>query len=204
MNVANTGQIKVDSPFGQWIAKYAADPKFSRYLEIGTWNGQGSTCCFYEGFKNRTDTFALQSYEIAKDRVIDATKVWEGYSPIQIIHGRMLRDSECPTWNMVRSVHPTINVAWHTEDVMHFWNCKYVPMNDPQVILLDGAEYLTWFEFEKMIATTNASVYLLDDTQTAKCPKILQWFTDHPEWVRVDGSDTERNGWAVYELSKTA
>lgn len=201
MKVANTGQIKVDSPFGQWITKYAADPKFSRYLEIGTWNGQGSTCCFYEGFKTRTDTFALQSYEIAKDRVIEATNVWNGYSPIQIIHGRMLEDTECPTWNIVRSIHPSINIEWHTQDVMHFWNCKYVPMNDPEVILLDGAEYLTWFEFEKMIKTTNASVYLLDDTQTAKCPKILEWFKSHPEWKRVDGSDTERNGWAIYEIS---
>ena len=51
-----------------------------------------------------------------------------------------------------------------------------------------------------MIATTHASVYLLDDTQTAKCPKILEWFTNHPEWKRVAGSDTERNGWAIYEL----
>jgi hypothetical protein len=200
MNVANTGQVQVNSPFGQWIAKYSADPKFSRYLEIGTWNGQGSTCCFYEGFKNRKDAFALQSYEIAKDRVVEATNIWKGYAPIEIIHGRMLDDHECPTWTAVRAIHPSINVAWHTEDVMNFWNCEYVPMNDPQVILLDGAEYLTWFEFEKMIATTRASVYLLDDTQTAKCPKILEWFAMHPEWKRVAGSDTERNGWAIYEL----
>jgi len=202
MNVENTGQIKVNSPFGQWIAKYAADPKFSRYLEIGTWNGQGSTCCFYEGFKTRTDTFALQSYEIAKDRFIEATKVWNGYSPIQIIHGRILKNSQCPTWDQVQKIHPFINLLWHTEDIKHFWNCSYVPMNDPQVILLDGAEYLTWFEFEQMITTTNATVYLLDDTQTSKCPKILEWFAGHPEWKRVAGSDTERNGWAVYEISK--
>ena len=199
MNVPNTGQVQVNSSFGRWITKYAADPKFSRFLEIGTWNGQGSTCCFYEGFKTRTDTFALQSYEIMKDRVAEATNVWRGYPQIEIIHGRMLEDHECPTADEVRAVHPSINAEWHNQDITHFWTCKYVPMNDPQVILLDGAEYLTWFEFEKMIATTQASVYLLDDTQTAKCPKILTWFADHPEWVRVDGSDTERNGWAVYE-----
>jgi hypothetical protein len=199
MNVPNTGQIQVNSSFGRWIAKYSADPRFSRYLEIGTWNGRGSTCCFYEGFKTRTDTFTLQSYEIMKDRVAEATNVWQGYSPIQIIHGRVLEDHECPTSDAVRAVHPVINSKWHNQDITHFWACKYVPMNDPQVILLDGAEYLTWFEFEKMIATTQASVYLLDDTQTAKCPKILRWFADHPEWVRVAGSDTERNGWAVYE-----
>lgn len=199
MNVPNTGQVQVNSSFGRWITKYAADPKFSRFLEIGTWNGQGSTCCFYEGFKTRTDTFTLQSYEIMKDRVAEATNVWRGYPQIEIIHGRMLEDHECPTAAAVRAVHPSINSEWHNQDITHFWTCKYVPMNDPQVILLDGAEYLTWFEFEKMIATTQASVYLLDDTQTAKCPKILTWFADHPEWVRIDGSDTERNGWAVYE-----
>ena len=202
MNVENTGQIRVNSPFGEWITKYAADPKFSRYLEIGTWNGQGSTCCFYEGFKNRTDTFALQSYEIVKDRVDEATKIWKFYPQIQIIHGRMLKNSQCPTWDQVQRIHPSINVEWHTEDVKHFWSCNYVPMDDPQVILLDGAEYLTWFEFEQMITTTNATVYLLDDTQTSKCPKILEWFANHPEWKRIAGSETERNGWAVYEISK--
>ena len=203
MNVANTGQIKVDSSFGRWIAKYAADRRFGRYLEIGTWNGQGSTCCFYEGFKNRTDTFALQSYEIAKDRVTEATKVWNGYSPIQIIHGRILEGPECPLWTAVTAIHPSVNIQWHTEDVEHFWTCPYVPMNDPQVILLDGAEYMTWFEFEKMIVSTRASVYLLDDTTSSKCTKIVEWFAGRSEWTRVAGSDTERNGWAVYELSTT-
>jgi hypothetical protein len=204
MKVENTGQIKIDSSLGRWIAKYAADSRFSRYLEIGTWNGQGSTCCFYEGFKNRSDTFALQSYEIAKDRVIAAARVWNGYSPIQIIHGRMLEDWKCPTIDAVRAVHPSINHEWHAQDIRNFWSCPYVPMNDPQVIVLDGAEYLTWFEFEKMISTTNASVYLLDDTRSAKCPKIIEWFAAHPEWKCVAGNDTERNGWAVYELSKAS
>ena len=199
MNVENTGQIQVNSRFGRCIINYASDPRFTRFLEIGTWNGQGSTCCFYEGFKHRTDIFTLQSYEIAKNRVDEARNVWSGYSPIQIIHGRILKDSQCPTWDQVKSVHSSINPEWHTEDIKNFWNCNYIPMNDPQVILLDGSEYLTWFEFEKMINTTNASVYLLDDTNTSKCPKIVEWFKDHPEWKRIAGSDKERNGWVVYE-----
>jgi len=110
----------------------------------------------------------------------------------------MLDDHECPTADAVRAVHPSINAEWHNQDIAHFWTCKYAPMNDPQVILLDGAEYLTWFEFEKMMNTTHASVYLLDDTQVSKCAKIVRWFSEHPEWERVAGCDTERNGWAVY------
>jgi len=199
MLVENTGQIKVWSPFGQQISKYAADTRFTRYVEIGTWNGQGSTCCFYDGFKNRTDAHCLQSYEIAKDRVEDASKVWSFYPSIQILHGRMLANEDCPTFEQVQAVHPSINLEWHFEDIKNFWGCSYIAMNDPQVILLDGAEYLTWFEFEKMIRETTATVYLLDDTQTSKCPKILEWFAQHPEWKKVAYSDTERNGWAVFE-----
>jgi hypothetical protein len=110
----------------------------------------------------------------------------------------MLEDYELPVWSEVAKIHPYINTEWHTNDITNFWSCPYVPMNDPQVILLDGAEYLTWFEFEKMIKT-NASVYLLDDTRSAKCPKILEWFAMHPEWKHIAGSDIERLGWAVFE-----
>ena len=189
----------MESSLGGWIVAYAADPRFTRYAEIGSWNGRGSTCCFYEGFKRRTDTFSLQSYEIDRDRATECKSVWKTYPQIEIIHGRILKDDQCPTWDQVRAVHPSIQVDWHTEDVKNFWSCSYVPMNDPQVILLDGAEYLTWFEFERMIEDTSASVYIMDDTLTSKCPKIIQWFSEHPEWKRVAGSDTERNGWAVYE-----
>lgn len=197
MRVENTGQIKVDSEFGTWISKYSADSRFTRYLEIGTWNGRGSTCCFYDGFLKRTDAHCLQSYEIAPDRVEYAKQVWAFYKPITIIHGRMLE--ECPSLEQVKSVHPHINSEWHSDDVRNFGTCPYIAMDDPEVILLDGAEYLTWFEFERMIHTTAASVYLLDDTHTAKCPKILEWFGQHPEWKCVAGSDTDRNGWAVFE-----
>jgi hypothetical protein len=198
MRVENTGQVKVDSEFGRWISKYAADPRFTRYVEIGTWNGRGSTCCFYDGFLKRSSSVKLQSYEIAPDRVEYAKQVWDFYDPIEVIHGRILE--ECPSLEEVLRVHPNINPEWHSDDVKNFATCPYVAMNDPQVILLDGAEYLTWFEFERMINTTAASVYLLDDTQTAKCPKILQFFAEHPEWKRVAGSDTDRNGWAIFEV----
>jgi hypothetical protein len=71
-------------------------------------------------------------------------------------------------------------------------------MNNPEVILLDGAEYLTWFEFLFMIETTTASVYILDDTMVSKCQKIVEWFSQRPEWNCI-ASGTDRNGWAIYE-----
>jgi hypothetical protein len=197
MAVENTGEIKVNSSFGEWIAKYAADTKYSRYLEIGTWDGRGSTCCFYEGFKTRTDSFTLQSYEVIKERAESAKNTWSFYPQIQVIHGRLLKDNECPLYTDILKVHPQVNVEWHNKDVHHFWKCSYLEANDPEVILLDGGEYFTYFEFKKLIKTTKASVYIMDDTCSDKCKKIVEWFELSPEWSHIASGDT-RNGWAIY------
>ena len=201
-SIENTGQVKVDSPFGMWIAKYASDTRFSRFLEVGTWNGRGSTCCFYEGFKRRRDTFTLQSYEIDAARAADAAKVWTFYPSIEVIYGHTLPTAKFPSYEEVLAIHPSINREWHDADISNFQQSPYVPMKDPQVILLDGAEYLTHFDFLYFIEHSSATVYMLDDTIIAKCAKIVQWFAAHPEWTRIAYSNSERNGWAVYERSE--
>ena len=49
-----------------------------------------------------------------------------------------------------------------------------------------------------MIETTTASVYILDDTMVSKCRRIVEWFSQRPEWKCI-ASGTDRNGWAVFE-----
>jgi len=48
----NLGQICNDE-FAEDIRRYAADPKNRTFLEIGTWNGLGSTKSFADGFAKR-------------------------------------------------------------------------------------------------------------------------------------------------------
>jgi hypothetical protein len=201
MTVENTGQIQLTDFLGGWISKYAANERFHRYVEIGTWNGCGSTYCLYDGFKRRTTPYTLQSYEISKSRIDYARSVWTHVPAIQITHGRVLQDGECPTYDRVKELFPGVNVNWHKEDVDNFWSCPYVPMNDPEVVLLDGAEYLTWFEFEAMRTMPSIQVYLLDDVHSDKCSRIFADLYTNPEWSCV-ARGSERNGWAVFE--KTA
>lgn len=200
MHVENTGQIRLSQPFGHWISRYAADTRFQSYLEIGTWNGRGSTCCFYHGFATREDNPSLQSYEIDKSRAEEAKELWKNVPQIDIIHGRVLRDDQCPMFREVLKMFPSVTETWHTEDIKNFWSCQHVSIKDPEVVLLDGAEYLTQFEFDRVFQQTpTVKVYLLDDTQTAKTPYINAYLLNNPEWKRVAYSDTERNGWAVFE-----
>lgn len=200
IHTENTGQIKLVQPFGQWIAKYAADTRFHRYLEVGTWNGRGSTYCFAQGFASRGDSPVLQSYEISPSRVEEARQVWKSHSHIRILHGRVLRDDQCPMYREVLKSFPEVVESWHTEDVRNFWACPYVAPENPEVVLLDGAEYLTHFEFDRVFKEmSGVRVYLLDDTCAAKTYRINLYLSQHPEWTRVAYSDTERNGWAVFE-----
>lgn len=196
--VENTGQIKLTEHFGQWVSKYAADTRFSRYLEIGTWNGRGSTCCFYNGFCQRTDSPRLQSYEIFTQRVEEANALWKRVPSIRIIHGRVLQNNECPVYEVVKGIHPVINAEWHAEDIRNFWTCEYVAPESPEVVLLDGAEYLTYFEFEKFRHMDSIRVFMLDDIVTAKNPHAYAVLSESPEWKCV-ASGTDRNGWAVFE-----
>lgn len=196
--IENTGQIKLTQELGKWISRYASDERFSRYVEIGTWNGRGSTCCFYDGFTRRRSPHALQSYEISSTRVNEARDIWKHIPEIQILHGRVLQDHECPIYDRVKEMFPNLALAWHTEDIQNFWSCPYIPMNNPEVVLLDGAEYLTWFEFETMKNIDSIRVFLLDDVYTEKCPRVFAYLQNNPDWKLVVKGD-DRNGWAVFE-----
>lgn len=198
-SIENTGQIQLVQPFGQWISKYAEDTRFQKYLEIGTWNGRGSTCCFYNGFSKRVDTPTLQSYEIHESRFKEAQNLWEQYPQIHILHGRILENHDCPVFYEVKKIFPKINETWHTEDIQNFWNCSYIPIDNPEVVLLDGAEYLTYFEFQKLKDKNSIQVFMLDDICSEKCSWIYQYLLNNQEWKHVAGSTNERNGWAVFE-----
>ena len=47
------------SNYQEIIYDIAKNNNYKTYLEIGTWNGLGSTRCFVEGFKNRTTDFVF-------------------------------------------------------------------------------------------------------------------------------------------------
>ena len=78
-------------------------------------------------------------------------------------------------------------------------NSKYIDISNsiPEVVLLDGSEYLTYFEFLKLHDTTK--LFILDDINTEKCKKIVKILDDSKLWICKHKVVSERNGWAVYE-----
>jgi hypothetical protein len=64
----NLGQICNDD-FSNEIIKYASDLQYKTFLEIGTWNGLGSTKAFSKGFMNRTDDYVFIALNVIKINV---------------------------------------------------------------------------------------------------------------------------------------
>jgi hypothetical protein len=197
--IDDDGQVKRSTSFGKVISQYAADLRFTNYVEIGTWNGNGTTCCFYDGFCNRASPAHLKSYEINKDRVANASRLWKLVNDIEIIHGRILPNSECPVYYEASKRFKTINKDWYTEDITNFWNAPYVPLETTvDVVCLDGSEYLTDYEFMKLEQREDIQVFLLRCTLTNKCAFAYRTLIASPKWKLIV-SEEDENGWAVFE-----
>ena len=76
MSIFGIGQITLTTEFGNEIKKISENNIYKTFLEIGTWNGHGSTKCFYEGLKNR-DKFEFYSLEINEEKFKYASKLYK-------------------------------------------------------------------------------------------------------------------------------
>ena len=189
----NFGQIRIDQPFGKWIEAYAKDTRFQRYMEIGSWNGKGSTICFGMGFLDRNDSAILHSFEINQDRYVESSEFWQHNPRIKIHNARIL-----PELPDVRAIHSSIQTDWQADDERWFKTTPYVDAValQPEVVLLDGGEYITYFEYQ--LLKPHARVFLLDDTAVDKCKRIVEELSADPQWKHI-ASGKDRNGWAVFQ-----
>ena len=83
------GQINLGTERGQIIKDLASMPTVRTIVEIGTWNGYGSTQCVLEGIKDKKDCeFSTRAeWEILRDR----TKfVFLDDTPLNGCHGYLL------------------------------------------------------------------------------------------------------------------
>ena len=197
--VQNDGQIKYDSDMGRMIDKYSQDTRFSRYLEIGTWNGGGSTYCFAKGFESRVEPFQYASLEINEQMYNEAKSKYSSVSYVNIFRARIMKDEELPPINDLLEMFDSVNIEWLRDDMSSFFKTSYFDIEsfNPEVVLLDGSEYLTYFEFKKLYNSTK--VFILDDISTEKCKKIVEELKSDSKWREVYFETSQRNGWAVYE-----
>lgn len=194
------GQICNDS-FSFYISKLASNLNNKTFLEIGTWNGLGSTLAFSQGFKSRNDDYIFYSLECNKEKCEQAKLLYKSNKKMNILNEVI--------WNQepdnFYDIFPQCKLnktyeRWNTVDIINMKKCNLFldRENLPEifdVLLLDGGEFTTYFEYKKL--KDRCKYLLLDDINTDKCKLIVRELLNEPTKWEILYSESVRNGFLI-------
>ena len=116
------GQIKLESPVGKMLYEFISNYNISKVLEIGTWNGRGSTDILYNSLNNQKKIFDLTSLETDKIAYKSAKKYFRG-KKIKLELGRIIEISDLPDPHSIdyrkHGLSPK-NIEWFIQDIRRY------------------------------------------------------------------------------------
>lgn len=196
------GQISPDMPVGKSIMKYIKENDFKTILDIGTWNGLGSTRCFLLALQGNNTTQFI-SLETNKDKNETAKKNLANLltNNTNLLWGSILKSEEITN---IEEIFPEFTnnsefKRWHSIDVLNIDNSPYIMdkiPNELDFVLFDGGEFTTYYEFKKIFPRCKQFI-ALDDVNVSKCAKIRDFLKNQPNWKEIEYMN-ERNGFSLF------
>jgi len=210
------GEINIHDEFGSQIIKTVEKYNLNTILEIGSWDGTGSTSCFIHALEKFTGAKKLTCLEVNKDRynqLVDNTKQYdwvECHNNTSISYDQLIEKDFNNIWHseyngiLINPFPPTKAKAegWFNEDVE---NLKKFPtsflVKDNSFysgVLIDGGEFFGYSEYKILKDRTN--VLFLDDYFYAnKTNRAARELLQDKEWVAIAGNRNVRNGYAIFK-----
>lgn len=192
------GQILEESTFGKKISEVIKEYKPSNIVEIGTWKGLGSTLCIIkaiiENGLNNVNFISIESnFDFHKEAI---SNLQEFINYVKLLHGRLIDIDEVVSFCKERKSN--VNNNWLVEDLYNM-SCNQniidqIP-NSIDFLLLDGGEYSTYLEWQKLKNRT--SIVALDDVHEMKTNQINKELSIDTEYDQIILSN-DRNGFAIY------
>lgn len=196
-----TGQINLNDEAGSYIFNICKREDVQTIVEIGTWNGRGSTLCIYEAIKNTEKK--LISLETWKEMYEIAFDFYKDKDEVSIINGfisNQLLDFDSLDESFFTDYDKNLKLSWYNEDLKNINNCKNVLNQIPNEIdflILDGGEYSSWDEY--LILKDRSKIIFLDDTR----PPTIKNFMAREDLLKshkviIDNLNI-RNGYSIFE-----
>jgi hypothetical protein len=191
------GQINIGSPAGEVIRKISSREDVDTIVEIGTWNGAGSTRCVIDALRTNTKAkfYSLEcnkgQFELAKLNNPNLSNL----PNVNLIFGRIVNEEDLDILNLNQE-----EVGFLAQDVQAMRGCSNVIELLPSSIsflILDGGEFSTQAEFKKLIERTN--FIFLDDTRVRKNKKNRQHLIESDEFIVLEDHLNDRNGWSLFK-----
>jgi hypothetical protein len=206
--LAGGGQIHGLSPEGRFLQTLLSTEcgkRIQTLVEIGTWNGLGSTLCMLQGIQG-TEYTDFVSLECNKDKHMAALENLEPYleERTRLLWGSIV-DTSIVGSPAYMAQFPTLltetNVrSWFDIDLQ---NCRESPCclsEIPQTIdflLLDGGEYTTLYEFDVLFPRC-VQYIALDDVLIDKCREVRARLLSDSDWEEIFFTEN-RNGFCVFQ-----
>ena len=197
------GQICNDS-FSNEIYTLSQNLSNKSFLEIGTWNGLGSTKCFINELSKRNDNYVFYSLECNIDKAKEAQELYKNTdsNKIKILNEVIWNKEPIDFYEIFpECLSNDLYKKWNDVDIINMKKCNiFLERNDLpnifDVLLLDGGEFTTYYEFK--LLKNRCKYLLLDDINVAKCTKIVEEIKNEPEkWKIIIENRNIRNGFMV-------
>jgi hypothetical protein len=189
------GQIQLSSKRCELMRKTLEKYKCKNVVEIGTWKGMGSTLCIIKSLSPNSNFITLESnksfYDAAKSNL-------ESYQDkLNMIYGSIVSIDEITDFASDLNLDEEKR-SWLYEDLQNIKLCPNV-LNDIfdniDFLLLDGGEFSTYKEWEKLKKRTN--IVALDDVTEIKTNKIYNELSKDINYELV-GYVEEGNGFCIF------
>jgi hypothetical protein len=187
------GQMSVGSEVGRMLFAICSLSESKTIVEIGTWNGLGSSTLIAKGVlagKTKAKVFGL---EIDEKRYLQSKKNLKKYSFFKVIYGRIIEIEDLNSDNLNFSEN-----EWIKSDSINIAKANYVLSQLPMqidVLLLDGGEFSSYAEY-KVLCDRGIKWLFLDDVNVRKNRLVLMEAVASGKYREIWKSD-ERNGTAI-------
>jgi len=197
------GQINRGSQLGEVIYNMCNQDDIKSIVEIGTWNGMGSTKCIYESLVNNNKkdyvVYTLESNQTFYNQAVSNLPKLENFN---MILGRIIEIDEVVDIDKCDDVFFTCSnrsdqKGWLAEDLYNYGKIENVLGLLPEsidLLILDGGEFSNYYEYLKLKDRTK--YFILDDTKSIKNFDVANIMrTDSSYQVLIDSND--RGGFLV-------
>jgi hypothetical protein len=197
------GQINRGSSLGEYIYDISSRDDVNSIVEIGTWNGCGSTRCVIDAIKGKDKQ--LTTVELHPNQYVEAVANVGEYagvlSNVKMLNGSVINHEDA-FWfdHSIITDNPDDHASlWYEIDMNYLKDADNILDQIPSeidLLILDGGEYTTYPEY--VLLKDRSKIICLDDTNTFKCAKILAEIGVENDFQSVVVS-YERNGFAIFE-----
>lgn len=199
------GQINLNSEAGNWLYNISKQNDVFNIVEIGTWNGMGSTKCIYEAIKDSNKK--LISLEINVEMHNTALNFYKDKKEVELLFGKItdeLIDLTKLDESFFSDYSFDVKNSWRNQDLINLSKCENVLHLMPEkidLLVLDGGEFSSLSEFN--ILKSRSSIIFLDDS---KEPTIKN-FLVREELLKTSKlifeNLNDRNGFSIFKYENS-